>query len=203
MDKHTLAAQRFSQACENNKAPILQQLKSRLANSKAVLEIGSGTGQHAAYFAKGLPHVIWQPTDVEDNHPSIEAWVKAAGCPNVAPPMPFFIGLHPWSFENIDAVFSANTAHIMQANEVQLMMELIGQQLPDGGIFCQYGPFCVAGEFTSASNADFDQSLRQRGLGGIRDIDELISWAPQLQLCETISMPANNLLLVWSKATAE
>lgn len=190
---------RFSQACENNKMPILAQLKLHLAGASKVLEIGSGTGQHAAFFAHHMKHLAWQPCDVKENHQSIAAWVAQAKCDNVLAPVPFFIGVDQWSFDNVDAVYTANTAHIMQPDEVKLMMETVATHLPNGGLFFQYGPFCVSGEFTSQSNADFDTSLRQQGYGGIRDIAELQSWTPTLTLTQIVEMPANNFLLVWQK----
>ncbi len=97
----------------------------------------------------------------------------------------------------IDAVFTANTTHIMQPEEAKLMMELVSENLPQGGMFCQYGPMKIGGEFTAESNAEFDRQLKQRGFGGIQDINDLESWANKLTLQETIPMPANNFLLVW------
>ncbi len=190
---------RFSQPCENNKQPILTELKRELAEARKVLEIGSGTGQHAAWFANALPQLVWQPTDVQENHSSINAWVAEANCSNVLPPKPFFIGVDQWSFDNIDAVFTANTAHIMQVEETLLMMREVSGNLPQGGVFCQYGPFKIDGNCTSESNLAFDISLRQQGYGGIRDIEELALHAEQLTLTRRIAMPANNFLLVWRK----
>ncbi|GAB2709470.1 DUF938 domain-containing protein [Aliiglaciecola aliphaticivorans] len=189
----------FSQACENNKTPILAQLRTHFADQNKIVEIGSGTGQHAAYFAPALPHLTWQPTDIPGNHDNINAWLEESECSNVLPPVEFFIGRDSWSFSDIDGVFSANTTHIMQPHEAQMMMETIAHNLPDNGVFCQYGPFKFDGKFTSASNDQFDQSLRERGYGGIREIVELQTWAKPLSLVETIQLPANNHLLVWRK----
>ncbi|WP_342807318.1 DUF938 domain-containing protein [Alteromonas sp. M12] len=189
----------FSQPCENNKAPILEQLLVHFANQTKVLEIGSGTGQHAAFFAPALPHLTWQPTDIADNHASINAWLEEAKCTNVLPPEEFFIGKDSWSFQDVNGVFSANTTHIMQPHEAQLMMQTVAINLPETGVFCQYGPFKFDGKYTSQSNAQFDQSLQQRGFGGIRDIAELKNWATSLTLDDMIQMPANNHLLVWRK----
>lgn len=189
--------QRFSQACENNKGPIAEQLVKYFKRCRAVLEIGSGTGQHAAHFSALLPDVIWQPTDVVENHPSILGWCKQNPLDNVRPPVPFFIGRNKWPSGQYDGVFSANTAHIMQPNEVALMMSMIAQNLPVEGVFCQYGPFKINGQFTSESNQYFDHSLVSQGYGGIRDIEELKKSAGSLRLTEQIAMPANNLLLVW------
>lgn len=190
---------RFSQSCENNKRPILEQLRPRLRNQRHLLEIGSGTGQHAVFFAEQLPHLCWQTSDMSENHPSIRAWLADSAATNLQPPFDFTIGKSPWPALNIDTVFSANTAHIMQPDEVQLMMAMVANGLPKQGLFCQYGPFTINGEFTSESNLEFDLFLKQENCGGIRDIAELTVWADGLTLEETISMPANNFLLIWRK----
>jgi len=190
---------RFSQACENNKRPIVDELIREFTNSTKVLEIGSGTGQHAAWFASALPHVIWQPTDVSENHQSIKQWVAEARCENVLAPNPFFIGKDKWVFTDIDAVFTANTAHIMQIDEALLLIQEVSENLQNNGVFCQYGPFKIDGKCTSESNQAFDLSLREQGYGGIRDIEELQGHAQNLTLERKIPMPANNFLLVWRK----
>lgn len=189
----------FSQSCENNKQPILEQLAVYFRHCQHVLEIGSGTGQHAAFFAPRLPNLVWHTSDLPDNHASISAWMTASGAQNIKPPIRFVIGQDPWPNLPIDAVFSANTAHIMQPDEVQLMMAQIAAHLGEGGIFCQYGPMRLQGLFTSNSNRLFEQSLKAQGYGGIRDIDELILWGKGLRLIARIPMPANNFLLVWRK----
>lgn len=190
---------RFSQACENNKVPILNQLKKHFGEASHVLEIGSGTGQHAVFFAPGLPHLIWYTSDMPVNHGSINAWLADDAADNLRPPISFTIGVDSWPAVEVNAVFSANTAHIMQPQETRLMMELVGQALPDCGVFCQYGPFNIDGKYTSQGNADFDRHLASEGCGGIRDIQELQDWAVDLTLEERIAMPANNFLLVWRK----
>ncbi|TAA48300.1 DUF938 domain-containing protein [Corallincola spongiicola] len=192
-------SKRFSQSCENNKQPILDQLKPRLVNQRHLLEIGSGTGQHAQFFAKHLPHLCWQTSDRPDNHPSIDAWIAELNLTNLRSPLSFTIGEDNWPNQPIDTVFTANTAHIMQSEEVQIMMALVAEHLPLQGLFLQYGPFNIDGTYTSDSNHEFDQFLQQEGCGGIRDIAELERWAKGLMLVEQIAMPANNLLLVWRK----
>ena len=190
----------FSQACENNKQPILAELSQAFANSKTVLEIGSGTGQHAVHFARHLPHLSWHTSDVEDNHAGIQAWVHEAGLANLFDPITLKIGEHPFPAIPFDAVYSANTAHIMFADEVALMMKIIGEMLPPKGVFCQYGPFTRNGEFSSQSNLQFHHNLLSRGLGGYKDISQLQVWSEGLlTLQQIIPMPANNLLLIWVK----
>lgn len=189
----------FSQSCENNKNAILDVLMQQFASVKNVLEIGSGTGQHGVYFAPRLPHLFWQSSDLVENHPSILAWQEQQPSDNLGAPIEFCVGINDWPMPNADGIFTANTTHIMQPQEARLMMQLVAHNLPEGGVFCQYGPFNVNGRFTSHSNELFDQSLRERGYGGIRDIDELVTWGEGLRLVETVTMPANNITLVWNK----
>lgn len=189
----------FSQACENNKQPILNVLKRVLAERKCLLEIGSGTGQHAAYFGPRLTHLDWHTSDMPNNHSGIKAWIEDPEVSNVHQPRSFTIGINDWPLERFDAVYTANTTHIMQPSEAQLMMGLVADNLPDGGIFCQYGPYTFQGQYTSESNAAFDRHLSEQGYGGIRDIDELTFWAKPLTLMEKIPMPANNFMLIWQK----
>ena len=189
----------FSRACENNKSAILKQLEIDFANCSRVLEIGSGTGQHAVHFAAGLPHLIWQCSDQKQYHAGIHCWLSESTSENICPPIEFCIGQHDWPDMFVDGVFSANTAHIMQAGEAKLMMQMIGENLPTKGIFCQYGPFTQGGAFSSDSNLLFHQKLVSEGYGGYRDLDELRDWAPQLVLKKRLDMPANNVMLVWQK----
>ncbi len=192
-------AKPFSQACENNKGPILSILQRELANAQQVLEIGSGTGQHAVHFGANLTHLTWQTSDQPEYHAGIKSWLADAELQNVLPPLNVTIGETTLPSNVYDAIFTANTAHIMQRHEAKLMMQQIGHTLPQGGVFCQYGPFTQDGEHSSVSNRDFDRSLREQGYGGYRDISELKHWANLLTLQQVNSMPANNLLLVWRK----
>lgn len=191
----------FNQAAENNKQVILEKLTPLFSRSANVLEIGSGTGQHAVYFASKLTHLHWHTSDLIDNHNSINAYIAESGLCNINPPFEFDVEKSDWPNLSIDAAYSANTAHIMQPHQVERMMQLVAQNLLCGGVFCQYGPFKVGGQFTSESNASFDASLRAQGYGGYRDIEQLQDWCQEagLKLDATISMPANNFLLVWRK----
>ncbi|MFT5674224.1 MAG: hypothetical protein ACI808_000136 [Paraglaciecola sp.] len=189
----------FSQACENNKGPIAEQLQVFFADRKKVLEIGSGTGQHAVFFAPKLAHLIWQTSDMPNNHSGINNWLEEYPADNLSAPISFTIGKDEWPDMDIDAVFTANTTHIMQAVDAQEMMRLVTQKLPVGAVFCQYGPFNVEGNYTSDSNHNFDQHLKNEGCGGIRDIAELQEWAGTMKLLARLQMPANNFLLVWRK----
>jgi SAM-dependent methyltransferase len=199
MDCKNMFDKPFSQACENNKHPILEVLNRVLANRTKLLEIGSGTGQHAAYFAPRLKHLEWHTSDMSDKHLGISGWIVDAGANNLHQPISFTIGTNAWPIANVDAVYTANTTHIMQPSEAQLMMQLVADNLPEGGVFCQYGPYNFQGLYTSDSNQHFDQHLSEQGCGGIRDIEELTLWAKPLVLIETVTMPANNFMLIWQK----
>jgi cyclopropane fatty-acyl-phospholipid synthase-like methyltransferase len=167
-----------------------------------VLEIGSGSGQHAVFFGTQLPRLTWQTSDLRQNHESIIAWQQEAQLPNVLPPLTLDTGADDWPDTRYDAVFTANTCHIMAWREVQGMFAGIGRVLHAGGVLCIYGPFNYGGEFTSESNARFDASLKamspQMGIRDFEAIDRLAA-AQGLQLCADHAMPANNRLLVWRR----
>ncbi|MEW8656995.1 MAG: DUF938 domain-containing protein [Candidatus Thiodiazotropha endolucinida] len=189
----------YSEACDENKAPILEVLLRLYRDVQTVLEIGSGTGQHAVHFATAMPHLTWQTSDMEENHPGIRAWLREAALPNVCNP----IGLNvsrAWPAGEYDAIFSANTTHIMSWPEVELMFQGVGQVLKRGGCFALYGPFNYQGGYTSESNQRFDQWLKSRDpLSGIRDfemLDELAA-SNHLIFSEDVEMPVNNRILVW------
>jgi Protein of unknown function (DUF938) len=185
----------FSEASERNRAPILAILKRVFANSRFVLEIGSGTGQHAGYFAPELPHLVWQASDVAENLPGIREWVTDP------PPIELDVDKE-WPKLQADAVFSANTCHIMSWPQVERMFEGIGK-IPTLRVFCLYGPFNYGGKHTSESNARFDAMLRTRDpASGIRDAEKITSLAEgvRLALAEDNAMPANNRLLVFRRS---
>jgi len=185
---------KYSEASERNRAPILEVLKRTFANSRRVLEIGSGTGQHAAYFAPRLPHLVWQASDVAENLPDVREWVSDP------PPIELDVD-KPWPALDVDAVFSANTCHIMSWPQVQRMFDGIGK-IRSLKTLCLYGPFNYGGRHTSESNARFDAMLRGRDpLSGIRDFEKInaLAEAAGLTLGEDNAMPANNRLLVFQK----
>jgi hypothetical protein len=192
----------FSQACENNKQPILEVLRRHLGGVRHVLEIGSGTGQHAVHFAAALPHLDWQTSDLLPQHDGIRLWIEESRLANVRLPIVVDVTLQPWPIRRTDAVFSANTAHIMSWPCVEQLVAGAGEVLGDRGLFLLYGPFNVGGSYTSESNAHFDEILRQRDpASGIRDfeaVDELAR-AAGMRLVEDNAMPANNRLYVWRK----
>jgi len=194
----------FSQACENNKQAIATLLKKALVDTRHVLEVGSGTGQHAVYFARQLPHLMWHCSDVEDYHQGINQWIDEYPSENLMRPQTLKLSRDEWlqqtpTGQPFDGVFTANTAHIMLKHEIKLLMQSINSHLPNQGVFCQYGPFKVDGKFTSQSNAEFHNKLIDSGRGGYRDLDELRFWAPDLALVSITNMPAHNLMLTWRK----
>lgn len=192
----------YSESCDQNKEPILAILNDILAASRRVLEIGSGTGQHAVYFGRHLTQLVWQTSDITPHHTGIRAWLEDAQLPNVLPPLALNVATDPWPVELFDSVFSANTAHIMSMPEVTLMFAGIGRVLTPGGIFCLYGPFNYNGHFTSESNARFDVWLKMRDpASGVRDFEYLdeLAQAAGMTLLHDYAMPANNRTLVWRK----
>ncbi|WP_027147143.1 DUF938 domain-containing protein [Methylobacter marinus] len=192
----------FSQACENNKDPILRVIRPVFSRPLTVWEIGSGTGQHACYFAGQLPHVNWQPTDRQENIAGIELWRQAAGLANLRPPLILDVTDAAWPCTRIEALFTANTLHIMSWRQVQVFFDRLGQYLAPDAPVCIYGPFNYQGRYTSDSNARFDQWLKSRDpLSGIRDFEAVTALAASigLQLVDDVAMPANNRLLVLSR----
>jgi cyclopropane fatty-acyl-phospholipid synthase-like methyltransferase len=192
----------FAESCAQNQQPILDVLQKEFANAQHVLEIGSGTGQHAVFFARALPHLVWQTSDVAEHHPGIQAWIDDEGPDNVRTPLSLNVETDGWPNTQFDGIFSANTVHIMGWPEVEKMFAGIGQVLEQGGRFCLYGPFNVNGQFTSESNARFEQWLKSRDpKSGIRDKAELdtLAEAAGLSRVATHTMPANNFILVWKK----
>jgi hypothetical protein len=197
-----MADKPFSQACENNKGPILEVLSRHLGSVDEVLEIGSGTGQHAVFFARHLPHLTWRTSDQRIHHEGIRAWIEDDGPPNILPPVELDVTIRPWPLDKAEAVFSANTAHIMSWPMVECFVAGVGEVLAEGSPFLLYGPFSYDGVHTSESNARFDLSLKARdpemGVRDFRDVDALAA-AAGMELVEDNSMPANNRLLVWRR----
>jgi cyclopropane fatty-acyl-phospholipid synthase-like methyltransferase len=194
-----------SPASERNKRPILEVLRTEFRNVRDVLEIGTGTGQHAVFFAEELPHVSWQTSDLPENHETIHARLAIGAPARVKPPLVLDVEDPAAPAMSFDAVFSANTAHIMSMRAVQRMFGLVGRILPEGGAFCLYGPFNFDGEFSSESNARFDAALRQRSASmGIRDISDLDQFASDagLSRIRLYAMPAMNHIAAWQKSSA-
>ena len=195
----------FAAAPARNAAPILGVLRRELRDCSTVFEIGSGTGQHAVTFAAALAGVTWQTSDLEQSHDAIRAWIADAGSGNVLPPVDFDVLTATAPSCRYDAVFSANTAHIMSYAAVCRMFELVGRMMNEAGVFCLYGPFSRSGAFSTPSNKAFDASLRSRNAAmGLRDLDDLEVLAGKngMELARIYAMPANNLLTVWKRTRA-
>ena len=191
----------YSEPSERNRAPILAMLKRVFADRRHVLEIGSGTGQHAAYFAPELPHLAWQPSDVAENLPSIRLWREEAQTPRLLEPLELDVD-RPFPAVPADAVFSANTCHIMSWPQVEKLFAGVSAVLPSGGVFALYGPFHYGGKPSSPSNAQFDTWLRGRDpASGVRNFEDVRELAARhgLALEEDNAMPANNRLLVFRR----
>ena len=192
----------FAESCEQNKVVILEVIQPLLQQARRVLEIGSGTGQHAVYFAAAMPHLEWFTSDRQEHHAGIQQWLDEVACDTIHPPMGLDVVRDEWPKLKFDAVFTANTAHIMHWEEVQAMFAGVGQLLERDGLFLMYGPFNYNHRYTSDSNARFDAWLKQRDpLSGIRNFEDLETLAGQagMRLAMDFAMPANNRILSWQK----
>ncbi len=216
-NKVDISALPFSQACENNKQPILEILQTELQGFSHVLEIGSGTGQHSVYFTPNLPEIQWQTSDVISNHRHIIAWLNAYPAPNLYLPLAFDLAHDSVPVSShldsghlnssdiakpYDVIFTANTLHIISWALVERLFTLASEALPVDGKLIIYGPFNENGNYTSEGNQRFDAMLRAGNPdSGIRDKEDVVSLANahHLQFSKTYAMPANNQLLVFRK----
>lgn len=191
----------YAPSCDKNREPILAVLRERLAERTSILEIGSGTGQHAVYFAPALPRLNWQTSDRAENLPGIRAWLAEAGLPNTPAPIELDV-TGPWPARRFDAVFTANTLHIMPWSAVEALFAALPGVMVEQAIFVAYGPFNYGGRFTSESNARFDASLKasapHQGIRDFADLDALARRAG-MALAEDVAMPSNNRCLVWRR----
>jgi cyclopropane fatty-acyl-phospholipid synthase-like methyltransferase len=198
----------ISEACLRNQKPIADALKSLLfkggmTNSIKVLEIGSGTGQHAVFCAQQLPNVTWQPSDLLSNHEGMLQWIKEAQLNNVLLPLILDVDQN-WPKVETDHVFTANTVHYISDTSVRNMFIKVSEVLPENGLFIIYGPVNENGQFTSEGNAGLDEWLKTcvNPLAGIKDLAEIEQVAKDcdLVLIDNLAMPANNRLLVLQKS---
>jgi cyclopropane fatty-acyl-phospholipid synthase-like methyltransferase len=191
----------FAPACERNRDVILDALKPLLTDRQQVLEIGSGTGQHAVHFAAALPHLVWQTSDRSDNLPGIHLWLAEAALPNTPRPLELDVSSR-WPAGRFDAIFTSNTLHIMGWPEVEAFFAGLPAVLADDARLIVYGPFNYEGRFTSASNAAFDSALKaddpHRGIRDFEAVDALAR-AIGFALIEDRAMPANNRCLSWQR----
>lgn len=198
-------ARETAPSAERNKQAILEVLARVLPPRGLVLEIGSGTGQHVAHFGKGLPALVFQPSEMDvERHPSIEAWVAAGKLSNVKPPLVIDLTKHHWPVSAADAIVCINVIHISPWEATLGLMAGAGRILSPRGVLVTYGPYQRGGMHTAPSNEAFDASLRARNpLWGVRDIDKVADVAANegLALEETVPMPANNFTLVWRRSS--
>ncbi len=199
----------YAESCDINQGPILEVLRTLFADRKHVLELASGTGQHAVHFGLALPHLTWQTSELEQNHAGIQMWLDEANLPNVLAPVCIDANDTHWpdahfTVASVDAIFNANTVHILSWPEVELLFAGIGRVLESGGILSLYGPFNYDGKFTSESNARFDVWLKSRDAkSGVRDFEalNLLAEAQGMVLLKDIEMPINNRMLVWQRTS--
>ena len=196
----------FSQASENNKFPILDILKHHLNNRRSLLEIGGGTGQHAAFFARQFPEIIWQSSDIHSNVKTLNLRVASAKLKNLPLATSLDVNKETWNYGFYDAIFSANCLHIISEDSVINFFKGTSKHINDGGVLLVYGPFKYRGKFTTESNAGFDRWLKARDpKSGIRDFEWTNELAEEVgfSLVEDNAMPANNQLLAWAKIKIE
>ena len=192
----------YAESCAQNREPILAVLREAFGDRQRVLEIASGTGQHAVHFGQALPHLAWQTSELPENHAGIQAWLDEAQLCNVLPPLALDVNAADWPAEPVDAIFNANTVHIIAWPAVERMFAGIGRVLAAGGILCLYGPFNYGGQFTSESNARFDVWLKSRDPNsGVRDFEaiNMLAQAQGLRLLRDVAMPSNNRTLIWRR----
>lgn len=191
----------YAEACERNRGPLLEVLLDAFAGCRSVLEIGSGTGQHAVHFAAGLPYLVWQTSELPVHHAGIRAWLDEAQLPNLRPPLALDVA-GEWPAGPYDAAFTANTLHIMAWPLVERFFSGLRGVLSAGAVLAVYGPFNYQGAFTAASNAQFDRWLKSRDpASGIRDFEAVCALAAAngFEFVRDVPMPANNRTLVWRR----
>jgi SAM-dependent methyltransferase len=193
-------------ACDRNKGPILEVLREAFANCTHVLEIGSGTGQHAVHFATALPGIVWQPSEMADAMPGLRRRIFNEGPSNLRAPVEIDVTLRPWDVRKVDGVFTANTLHIMHWPEVEALFAGLPDVTKPGAVLAVYGPFRYGGKYTSGSNESFDAMLHARDSeSGIREFEavDALARAAGFEFVADHPMPAHNQTLVWERRAAE
>ena len=197
-----MADRPFADSARKNARPILEVLQREFRHAIDVLEIGSGTGQHAVTFSAAMPNLRWQTSDLDERHAGINAWIDAAGLAGISRPVSLDVRTAQVDAMSYDAVFAANTAHIMGIGAVRRMFSIVGDALRADGVFCLYGPFRIGGRFNTESNARFNLSLRQRDATmGVRDLEALDRFGLScgLRRQRLYAMPSNNYIGVWTR----
>ena len=192
-----------SEACERNKGPILEVLRGAFTGCKHVLEIGSGTGQHAVHFALAMNWLVWQPSETPEAMPALRKRIFNEGPSNLRAPVLLDVTETPWDVRRVDGVFTANTLHIMHWPQVEAFFANLSTVIKPPTVLAIYGPFRYGGAYTSPSNAEFDEFLHARdpesGIRDFEDVDALARAAGFTRVADHL-MPANNQTLVWSSA---
>lgn len=192
----------FSPSCERNREPILAVLRDVFADRQHVLEIGSGTGQHAVFFAAAMSHLDWQPSERSEYLGGVQSWLDEAALANTRSPIELDVGQDDWPTTKFDAIFTANTLHIMAWAEVERLFARLPEIMSEDCVLAVYGPFNIDGQYTSESNAAFDGWLLERGAHmAIRDlanVDALAAVAG-LERIALHAMPANNFCVIWKR----
>lgn len=192
----------FAETAEENKAVVLPILQPYLNGVDTALEIASGTGQQIVYFAEKHPEIVWQASDLAENIPDINSWVRESQLPNLREPLVIDVASPNWPIHDIPFIYTSNSLHIMSWSHVENFFENAGRLLRDNAYFCIYGPFSFDGQHISESNKRFDAYLIQRNAGGgVRDTSALISLGSLhgLSLQHVVDMPHNNHILIWQK----
>ena len=191
-----------AESCVQNQQVILEVLKAFFIEQGEVLEIGSGTGQHGVFFTQHMKHLLWQPSDLPDQHAGMQLWFDEVDHDRIRPPLELDVDDETWPISKTDYVFTANTTHIISSEQTEKLFRHVGNCLKQGGLFAQYGPFNYNGQYTSESNARFDVWLKQRDPNScIKHFETVQQLAGQnsMQLFKDIEMPANNRILLWKK----
>lgn len=192
----------YSESCDQNKAPILSTISPVFSSVSSVLEIGSGTGQHAIYFAENMPHLIWHTSDCRSYLEGINRWLSDAHLSNLVAPLELNVTSSRWPKIKVDAIFTANSVHIMNDQDVENFISGAAGLLDEKGILIIYGPFNYRGAYTSQSNESFDQWLKGRDpSSGIKHFEDIVSLAENsgMRLISDYEMPANNRILHFVK----
>lgn len=192
----------FSEACERNKEPILNVFKDLLPDYSDVLEVGSGSGQHAIHFANYFPHLKWQTSELSENIEALKSNLLEASVKNILMPVALDVAESPWKVSEASVIYTANTFHIMSFENVRNFFKGLKNVLKPRGLLCVYGPFKYEGEYTSESNAKFQDWLKSRNPeSGIRDFEavEELAMTAGLEFLTDYKMPANNQFLIWKK----
>jgi len=191
-----------AESCVQNQQAILDVLKIFFTEQGEVLEIGSGTGQHGVFFTQHMEHLLWQPSDLLDQHAGMQLWFDEVEHDRIKSPLELNVDDEDWLVNKVDYVFTANTTHIISSEQTERLLKHVGDCLKPGGIFAQYSPFNYNGQYTSESNARFDVWLKQRDpKSSIKHFETVQKLAEQknMQLVRDVEMPANNRILVWQK----